>query len=176
MPPPPDFWTFRRLCSESSNGSWNIVIKKIKHSVSFKMQRLAELYENEKKYVEKLSLAKKYGDYIERSKTEPDLEQMPEDFVGKEQFVFNNLDRVLKFHQNYILPEIEKAQKNPEEILNIFKNRKEQFKIHYGKFCSCRNRYSKIIVDFREYLQVSLKITKLQTRFKHSILLTYYLH
>ena len=140
------------------------------------MQRLAELYENEKKYVEKLSLAKKYGDYIERSKTEPDLEQMPEDFVGKEQFVFNNLDRVLKFHQNYILPEIEKAQKNPEEILNIFKNRKEQFKIHYGKFCSCRNRYSKIIVDFREYLQVSLKITKLQTRFKHSILLTYYLH
>ena len=118
------------------------------------MQRLAELYENEKKYVEKLSLAKKYGDYIERSKTEPDLEQMPEDFVGKEQFVFNNLDRVLKFHQNYILPEIEKAQKNPEEILNIFKNRKEQFKIHYGKFCSSRNRYSKIIVDFREYLQV----------------------
>ena len=118
------------------------------------MQRLAELYENEKKYVEKLSLAKKYGDYIERSKTEPDLEQMPEDFVGKEQFVFNNLDRVLKFHQNYILPEIEKAQKNPEEILNIFKNRKEQFKIHYGKFCSSRNRYSKIIVDYREYLQV----------------------
>ena len=129
------------------------------------MQRLAELYENEKKYVEKLSLAKQYGDYIERSKTEPDLEQMPEDFVGKEQFVFNNLDRVLKFHQNYILPEIEKAQKNPEEILNIFKNRKEQFKIHYGKFCSSRNRYSKIIVDFREYLQVNLKITKLQRVF-----------
>merc|ERR1712029_397201 len=78
---------------------------------------------------------------------------MPEDFVGKEVFVFNNLEKVLKFHQNFILPEIESAQKNPEGILNIFKNRKEQFKFHYGKFCSSRNRYSKILVDFREYLK-----------------------
>ena len=32
------------------------------------MQRLTELYENEKKYVEKLLLAKKYGEYMEKSR------------------------------------------------------------------------------------------------------------
>ena len=90
----------------------------------------------------------------EKCRNDQDMIQMPEDFVGKEIFVFNNLEKVLKFYQNFILPEIEKAQKNPEGILNIFKNRKEQFKFHYGKFCSSRNRYSKILVDFREYLKV----------------------
>ena len=51
-----------------------------------------ELYEKEKSYVEKLGLAVKYGKYIHQSKTDPSLIQMPEDLVGKEQFVSNNVN------------------------------------------------------------------------------------
>ena len=61
--------------------------------VHFKMNQLKELLEKEKSYVEKLGKAKKYEDYLERSKTDQNLIQMPENFVGKEQFVFNNLDK-----------------------------------------------------------------------------------
>ena len=57
------------------------------------MNQLKELLEKEKSYVEKLGKAKKYEDYLERSKTDENLIQMPKNFVGKEQFVFNNLDK-----------------------------------------------------------------------------------
>ena len=118
------------------------------------MQRLGELYENEKKYVEKLSLAKRYGDFMERSKTEPDLLQMPEDFVETQQIIFLSLDQVLTFHQNYILPEIEIMQKNPKDLLSLFKSRKGQFKTLYGKFCCLRIRYFETMLNFRAYLYV----------------------
>ena len=74
------------------------------------------------------------------------------DIVNKYFLIFVT---VLKFHENYILPEIEKANFNPKDILEIFKKRKEQFKTHYGKFCSQRNRYRMLEIDFKPYFTVS---------------------
>ena len=67
------------------------------------MNQLKELLEKEKSYVEKLGKAKKYEDYLERSKTDKNLIQMPDNFVGKEQFVFNNLDKGIFFFKSKFL-------------------------------------------------------------------------
>ena len=69
-------------------------------SVLSNMERLKELFENEKKYINNLKKAKKYAEYMEESKTNENLVQMTEDLkTGKYQFVFSNVDELLKFHQ-----------------------------------------------------------------------------
>ena len=105
------------------------------------------------------------GDYMERSKTDETLVQMPEYIDGKEQFVVQNVTKVLHFHKTTILPEIEKAKTSPEEILNLFSQRKEQFKAIYGKFCSIRNRYSQILQEFKKYFSVRTHSITTWTRY-----------
>ena len=65
------------------------------------MDKLKELLDSEKKFVQSLSLLlNEYGNYIERSINNFELIQLPEDLKGgKYQFVFSNVQELLHFHE-----------------------------------------------------------------------------
>lgn len=114
------------------------------------MEKLLELYETEKSYVRHLEQIKMYKNYIKNGEN-----SIPEGLKdGKEDLLFVNVDELLDFHQNFVLPILKNSLDNPLELGRIFDRRKiEDFKGLYGKYSACVNKFSGILAEFRHFFQ-----------------------
>ena len=66
---------------------------------------------------------------------------------GRDLITFGNILHILEFHKNYLTKGLREANHDPQAILDLFRKRKGDMKIRYGKFCNNKPKSELIVTQ-----------------------------
>jgi hypothetical protein len=114
-----------------------IQTKKAKH----RRRIMQELIDTERAYV--THLERVVEDYMP---TMEHLEEMPRTIVGKKNVIFSNIQKLLEFSRQIILPKLEQCRKFPIKLGEIFLSEEEEF-LNYSQYFKNMPHQTKLMED-----------------------------
>lgn len=137
----------------------------ISHVVDKMTQRLQELLDKEKSYINDLKAAiEVYENYGLMSLTDPSMLQMPEDLKhGTFRYLFANISELHEFHVAKVLPNIERSVEAPILLYTLFTAWKREFCNLYGRYSASRSKMSDIFVANASYFEQVKQVTNCQS-------------
>lgn len=147
----PDLSESRWSLTELEHHDLALRAKNSKH----RRQLMQELIDTEKAYIGHLEwVVENYVPAMDQ------LDELPRNLVGKKNIVFSNLQQLLEFNRQLILPQLEKHRKCPIKLGAIFLEVEEDF-LNYSKYFKNMPHQTKIMeeggIEFFASVQHKLK-------------------
>jgi len=125
---------------------------KVVQAVEMKKVKLDDLISTEESYLEDLGKIALYYEEAIKSKEDPKHPiQMPPGLCeGRDLMAFGNIHQIIDFHKLYFTKGLRNANNDAEKILELFRKKKGDMKIRYGKFCINKPKSELIMTQFQD--------------------------
>eukprot|EP00092_Neocalanus_flemingeri_P007708 GFUD01008324.1.p1 GENE.GFUD01008324.1~~GFUD01008324.1.p1 ORF type:complete len:446 (+),score=143.38 GFUD01008324.1:75-1412(+) len=133
---------------EEADAAFNKVVQ----AVEMKKVKLDDLISTEESYLEDLGKISLYYEEAMKSKQDPNhpVVMPPGLREGRDLIAFGNIHQIIDFHKLYFTKGLRNANSDADKILEMFKKKKGDMKVRYGKFCINKPKSELIVTQFQD--------------------------